>query len=120
MTHKTHTFSSAIVCSGTSQGSSKAGFPWWAGLIIALVVLALVSAVAGLACLSRARRRRRRGVSLEESMQKQVPVLPCRHLTATGQSPLCRDDCPVQLTLPMGRPRCPALSGCALTLATTS
>ena len=68
--------------SGSGQGSSKAGFPWWAGLIIALVVLAVIAVLAGLACLGRARRRRRMGSALQEAIHKQVPALLSPHLTA--------------------------------------
>ncbi len=69
-----------MICSGKSQGSSKAGFPWWAGLIIALVALALILAIAGLACLGHRRRRRRRNASLEEAIHKQVGTVPCQDL----------------------------------------
>ena len=71
--HKVMSFRCA--CSGSGQGSSKAGFPWWAGLIIALVALAVIAGLAGLACLGRARRRRRKGSALEEAIHKQVPAL---------------------------------------------
>ena len=56
--------------------TSKAGFPWWAGLIIALVALALIGAVTGLACLGRARRRRKKSAALEEALHKQVSAYP--------------------------------------------
>ncbi|BDA45294.1 probable focal adhesion kinase 1 at C-terminar half [Coccomyxa sp. Obi] len=48
-------------------GSSKAGFPWWAGLIIALVVVAILGAATLAACLVIRRRRRRRGSAAVET-----------------------------------------------------
>lgn len=58
------------------RGSSGAGFPWWAGLIIALVALAVIGVLAGLAALFWVRRRRaRRASALEEAIQKQVGIL---------------------------------------------
>ena len=86
---------SAVVCSGSSQGSSKAGFPWWAGLIIALVALALILAVAGLACLGHRRRRRRRNASLEEAIHKQVIVMPCWFLLKLASTFGVKLDCHV-------------------------
>jgi len=69
-----------VLCAGSSQQSSKAGFPWWGGLIIALVALVLIGALAGLACFARMhRRRKRRSGALEEAIHKQVrsPVRWC-------------------------------------------
>ena len=66
---------SACAAPYSQQGSSKAGIPWWGGLIIGLVALALIGALAGLAAFFMLRRRRaRRGSALEEAVHKQVPA----------------------------------------------
>ena len=57
----------------SQQQSSKAGFPWWAGLIIALVALGIIGALLGLACFARAyRRKAKRGAALEEVDNKVI------------------------------------------------
>ncbi|CAL8471108.1 g10650 [Coccomyxa elongata] len=56
-----------VTSTGAPQpGSSKAGFPWWAGLIIALVVVAIIGAATLAACLV-IRRKRRGGNAIVET-----------------------------------------------------
>lgn len=59
---------------GGQPASSKAGFPWWAGLIIALAAVAILGAAALAACLViRRRRKRTNGVaSLEAAVHRKV------------------------------------------------
>ncbi len=74
-------------CVGALQQQSfQAGFPWWAGLIIALVAVGLIIALLGLACFARRRRRRaKRGAALEEAINKVIAGRTCSQCVKVGQ-----------------------------------
>lgn len=62
------------IAGAAQPGSSKAGFPWWAGLIIALVVVAILGAATLAACLV-IRRRRRGNAAVVTALDQKVGLL---------------------------------------------
>ena len=64
------------IAGAAQPGSSKAGFPWWAGLIIALVAVAILGAATLAACLVFRRRRRRGNAAVVTALDQKVSLLP--------------------------------------------